>query len=152
MSTPEVSAVLRAKLRLGSWPIPLLWLALLALSVAIFADWSALRLPAALLLGPMIGAIVLGVNGATLQVPRVPYLGAQALIAAMVAGSITSSILVRFSHQYWLFCVVIFGTLLGAAGIGARSAIRSSTATAGLGAFGPDDSALGATCRRMASD
>jgi uncharacterized protein len=118
MSIPEVSAVLRAKVRLGSWPVPLLWLALLALSVAIFAGWSALRLPAALLLGPMIGAIVLGVNGATIQVPRVPYLGAQALIAAMVAGSITSSILVTFSHQYWLFCVVIFGTLLGAAGIG----------------------------------
>ena len=118
MSIPELSAVLRAKVRLGSWPVPLLWLALLALSVAIFAGWSALRLPAALLLGPMIGAIVLGVNGATLQVPRVPYLGAQALIAAMVAGSITSSILVTFSHQYGLFCIVIFGTLLGAAGIG----------------------------------
>src|SRR6204780_3002398 len=118
MSTPKVSTKLPAKSRLGSWPVPLLWLALLALSVAIFAGWSALRLPAALLLGPMIGAIVLGVNGAQLQVPRVPYLGAQALIAGMVAGSITRSILVTFSHQYWLFCVVIFGTLLGAAGIG----------------------------------
>jgi membrane AbrB-like protein len=118
MSTPEGSLVLPARLRLGSWPVPLLWLALLALSAAIFAGWSALRLPAALLLGPMIGAIVLGVNGAKLHVPRVPYLGAQALIATMVAGSITRSILVTFSHQYWLFCGVIFGTLLGAAGIG----------------------------------
>ena len=99
MSTPEVSAVLRAKSRLGSWAVPLLWLALLALSVAIFAGWSTLRLPAALLLGPMIGAIVLGVNGAQVQVPRVPYLGAQALIGAMVAGSITRSILVTFSHR-----------------------------------------------------
>jgi uncharacterized protein len=118
MSTREVSAVLPAKVRLGSRPVPLLWLALLALSIVIFMVWSALRLPAALLLGPMIGAIVLGVNGAQLTVPRVPYLGAQALIAALVAGSITRSILVTFSHQYWLFCVVIFGTLLGAAGIG----------------------------------
>jgi uncharacterized protein len=118
MSTRKVSAVLPAKVRLGSRPVPLLWLALLALSIVIFMVWSALRLPAALLLGPMIGAIVLGVNGAQLTVPRVPYLGAQALIAALVAGSITRSILVTFSHQYWLFCVVIFGTLLGAAGIG----------------------------------
>jgi membrane AbrB-like protein len=118
MSTPKVSTKLPDKSRLGSWPVPLLWLALLALSVSIFAGWSALRLPAALLLGPMIGAIVLGVNGAKIQVPRIPFLGAQALIAAMVAKSITRSILVTFSHQYWLFCMVIFGTLLGAAGIG----------------------------------
>src|ERR1700723_4679264 len=118
MSTPEASTVLPAKLRLGSWPAPLLWVALLALSVSIFGGWSALRLPAALLLGPMIGAIVLGVNGAKIQVPRIPFLGAQALIAAMVAKSITRSILVTFSHQYWLFCTVILGTLLGAAGIG----------------------------------
>ena len=74
MSTPKVSTELPAKSRLGSWPVPLLWLALLTLSVAIFSGWSALRLPAALLLGPMIGAIVLGANGAKLQVPRVPYL------------------------------------------------------------------------------
>jgi len=118
MSTPKLSAKLPAKTRLGSWPVPLLWLALLALSVSIFAGWNALRLPAALLLGPMIGAIVLGVSGAKIQVPRIPFLGAQALIGAMVAKSITRSILVTFSHQYWLFCTVILGTLLGAAGIG----------------------------------
>jgi uncharacterized membrane protein AbrB (regulator of aidB expression) len=41
----------------------------------------------------MIGAIVLGVNGAKIQVPRIPFLGAQALIATMVAESITRSIL-----------------------------------------------------------
>src|SRR5258708_22227372 len=118
MRTLMVSAKLSAKSRLGGWPVPLLWLALLALSVSIFAGWSALGLPAGLLLGPMIGAIVLGVNGAKIQVPRIPLLGAQALIAAMVAKSITRSILVTFSHQYWLFCTVILGTLLGAAGIG----------------------------------
>src|SRR5258708_15563285 len=118
MRTLMVSAKLSAKSRLGGWPVPLLWLALLALSVSIFAGWSALGLPAGLLLGPMIGAIVLGVNGAKIQVPRIPFLGAQALIAAMVAKSITRSILVTFSHQYWFFCTVILGTLLGAAGIG----------------------------------
>ena len=118
MSTPHVSAEPPDRSRLGSWPVPLLWLALMALSVSIIAGWSALRLPAALLLGPMFGAIVLGVNGANIQVPRIPFLGAQAHIAAVVAKSITRSILVTFSHQYWLFCTVILGTLLGAAGIG----------------------------------
>jgi len=118
MSTPQGSAANTAGLRLGRWPVPLLWLGLLALSVAISTGWEALGLPAALLLGPMIGAIAFGVNGASLTVPRVPYVGAQALIAALVAGSITRLILVTFSHQYVLFSVIMFGTLLGAAGIG----------------------------------
>lgn len=104
--------------RLGGWPQPLLWLSLLALSTIISAGWAALGLPAALLLGPMIGGIVFGVNAARLTVPSAPYLGAQAVIGAMIAGSITPSILVTFSHQYLLFCLVVFGTLLGAAGIG----------------------------------
>jgi membrane AbrB-like protein len=103
---------------LGAWPQWLLWLLLLALSALISAGWSALGLPAALLLGPMIGGIAFGVNGANLDVPRAPNLGAQAMIGAMVAASITPSILVTFGHHYLLFCVVMLGTLLGAAGIG----------------------------------
>jgi uncharacterized protein len=118
MSTPDGAAVRTPELWLSGRPAPLLWLSLLALSGALSAGRGALGLPAALLLGPMIGAIVFGVNGAKLTVPRLPYLGAQALIAAMVAGSITRSILVTFRHQYVLFCVIMFGTLLGAAGIG----------------------------------
>jgi hypothetical protein len=104
--------------RLGLWRQPLSWLALLALSAVISAGWSALGLPAALLLGPMIGGIVFGVNASRLMIPRAPYLGAQAVIGTMVSGSITPSILVTFSHQYLLFCIVMLGTLLGAAGIG----------------------------------
>jgi membrane AbrB-like protein len=121
MSAPGVSSSAPARTptpRLGAWPPPLLWLSLLGLSALISAGWGALGLPAALLLGPMIGGIVFGVNGARLAVPHAPYLGAQALIGAMVSGSITPSILVIFSHQYLLFCVLMFGTLLGAAGIG----------------------------------
>jgi membrane AbrB-like protein len=102
----------------GAWRRSLQWLALLALSALISAGWSALGLPAALLLGPMIGGIAFGVNGANLDVPRAPNLGAQAMIGAMVAASITPSILVTFGHHYLLFCVVMLGTLLGAAAIG----------------------------------
>ncbi len=105
-------------LRLGAWPEPLLWLSLVALSALISAAWSALGLPAALLLGPMIGGIVFGVNGAALKISRAPDVGAQAVIGAMVSASITPSILATFSHQYLLFCGIMIGTLLGAAGIG----------------------------------
>jgi hypothetical protein len=44
-------------------------LALLAVSVLISLTWSAAHLPAALLLRPMIGGIVLGVSGQHLFVP-----------------------------------------------------------------------------------
>jgi uncharacterized protein len=94
------------------------WLLLLALSALLSAGWAALGLPAALLLGPMVAGIVFGVNGAKLNVPRAPNLGAQAVIGAMVSASITPAILVTFGHQYLLFSLVMFGTLLGAAGIG----------------------------------
>jgi uncharacterized protein len=103
---------------LGACPEPLLWLLLLGLSALISAGWGALGLPAALLLGPMIGGITFGVNGASLKVPFAPNLVAQAVIGAMVSAGITPSILATFGHQYLLFCVVVFGTLLGAAGIG----------------------------------
>ncbi len=103
---------------LGAWPQSLQWLSLLALSALMSAGWSALGLPAALLLGPMIGGIAFGVNAANLAVPRAPNLGAQAMIGAMVAASITPSILLTFGHHYLLFCVVMLGTLLGAAAIG----------------------------------
>jgi membrane AbrB-like protein len=103
---------------LSGWTRVMLWLLLVVLSMLISAGWGALGLPAALLLGPMISGIVLGVNGAQLTVPRTFYLGAQAIIALMVAGSITSSILITFSHHYLLFCAVMLATLVGAAGIG----------------------------------
>jgi uncharacterized protein len=119
MSAPGVSAALHAPARaIGTWPHALRWLALLALSALISAGWSALGMPAALLLGPMIAGIAFGVNGAGLDVPRAPYLGAQALIGAMVSASITPSILLTFRHHYPLFLAVMLGTLLGAAALG----------------------------------
>jgi membrane AbrB-like protein len=119
MSTPEISAAGRALTGgFGAWPRPLLWLSLLGLSALISVAWSALGLPAALLLGPMIGGIVFGVKGANLNLARAPSFFAQAVIGAMVSAGITSSILVTFREQYVLFCVVMLATLLGAAAIG----------------------------------
>ena len=94
------------------------WGILLALSIFVSAAWSAPGLPAALLLGPMIAGIGCGVYGLRLGVPRVPYLGAQAVIAAMVAAAVTPTIVVTLGHHFLLFSLVICGTLLGAATVG----------------------------------
>jgi membrane AbrB-like protein len=104
--------------RLASWPAPARWAALLALSAFISLLWSLASLPAALLLGPMIGGIVFGVNDLQLAVPRRPYLGAQAVIAAMVSATITPAIVRTFTQDFSLFCLVMSATLLGAAALG----------------------------------
>jgi hypothetical protein len=104
--------------RLVGWPAPVQWAALAALSALIWLIWSAAGLPAGLLMGAMIGGIVFGVNGLRLEVPQWPYLGAQALVGAMISASITPAIVVSLTHEFALFCSVMTATLLGAAAIG----------------------------------
>jgi uncharacterized protein len=104
--------------RIASWPAPLQWLALIALSALISALWSAAGLPAALLLGPTIAGVLFGVNGVHLNAPRWPYVGAQGAIGALVAASITPSIISTLGRDAPLFAVVIACTLLGAAALG----------------------------------
>ena len=103
---------------LTRWPVPLQWGLLLALSGALSLAWGAAGMPAALLLGPMIGGIVFGVNGAELKVPRLPYTGAQAVIGAMIGNVITPAIFSAFAHDWMLFCAVMAATMIGAAALG----------------------------------
>jgi membrane AbrB-like protein len=60
----------------------------------------------------MVGGIVLGVNGVRLVVPRLPYLGAQAVVGAMVSAAITPDIVSIFLHDAVLFSVVLGVTVL----------------------------------------
>jgi uncharacterized protein len=105
-------------LRPAAWPAPLQWALLAALSAVISLLWGAAGLPAALLLGPMIAGIVLGVNGVHLEVPRQGLLGAQAVIGAMIAASITPDILKALGHQGPLCLAVVVATVAGCAAIG----------------------------------
>jgi membrane AbrB-like protein len=101
-----------------SWSAPVQWTVLLAVSTLISQLWGAAGLPAALLLGPMIGGIAFGVNGLNLTVPRLPYLGAQAAIGAMVSAGITADIVTTLSRNSLLFGVITVITVLGAAALG----------------------------------
>ena len=105
-------------MNVGSWPRPAKWTALLGLSVAITAAWSYAALPAALLIGPMISGIVLGVNGAQLDIPPKAYLFSQGMIAAMIAGSMTPAIASTLSHGALLFITAAATTLVGATLLG----------------------------------
>jgi membrane AbrB-like protein len=91
----------------------------------------------------MVGGIVLGVNGVRLVVPRLPYLGAQAVVGAMVSAAITPDIVSIFLHDAVLFSVVLGVTVLGAAALGWSISrfglIPGATAVYGIspGAAGP---------------
>jgi uncharacterized protein len=104
--------------RPASWPAAAQWAALVALSAVVSLIWAAAGLPAAQMLGPMIGGIVFGVNGLRLAVPRWSYLGSQAVIGSMVSAAITPAMVATFSHDVPLFSIVIAATLLGAASLG----------------------------------
>lgn len=105
-------------MNVASWRAPAKWSALVVLSLCITAGWTYASLPAALLIGPMIGGIVLGVNGARMDIPRWSYLGAQGVVAAMIASSMTPAIFGTLSHGVLLFVGAAATTLVGATMLG----------------------------------
>jgi uncharacterized protein len=103
---------------LSTWPAAAQWAALLVFSALISFIWGTVGLPGGLLLGPMIAGIVFGVSGVRLSLTRRAYVGAQAVVGAMVASVITPAIIATLSHQALLFGFVVTTTLLAAAGLG----------------------------------
>lgn len=69
------------------------WLALLAGSVFLAGCLALLQLPAALLLGPMVAAILIEIGGGRIRVPRVGLYGCQAVIGCMIARAMTAELL-----------------------------------------------------------
>lgn len=102
----------------ATWPQAVQWPALLALSALFSLLWGGAGLPAALLLGPLLGGLVFGVHGARLTVPKQPYVLAQGVLGAMVSASITPAIAATLGRHGLLFFVVMAGTVAGCTGIG----------------------------------
>lgn len=75
-------------------------------------------LPAAILLGPMLAAIVAATNGSTIRVARLPHYAAQAIVGCLIASAINPAIVATFLAKWPLllgtvFAVVIVSALLG---------------------------------------
>ncbi len=93
--------------RFASMPEAAQWAFLAALSGACAALLHLAGLPAAFFLGPMAAGVIMGVNGARVRVPRIPYIGAQAIMGAFIASAITPSIL----HTFFLEWPIILGVV-----------------------------------------
>jgi membrane AbrB-like protein len=77
-----------------------------------------MRLPAALMLGPLAAAVLIQTAGASVRVPRVAMLAAQTVIGCLVARAITPTILAGFAHHGLLFVSVILLSVSASALIG----------------------------------
>lgn len=94
------------------------WSLLLLLSVGLSLLFSLARLPASLLMGPMVAAIILATRGMALRIPPLLHLASQAVIGTMIARMLTPSILGSFRTQWPLLLLVVFSTIAAASFFG----------------------------------
>ena len=95
--------------------ILLRWTALVAVSAALAYGLSRAHFPAAFLLGPMLAAIIFGVRGAGLSLPRPLFLGAQAVIGCLVAHSATTEIAATLREDGLIIFAVVGVTVVAGA-------------------------------------
>lgn len=94
------------------------WAALLALSLLFATVLEIARLPAALLIGPMIAAIIAATNGATVRVPRPAFAASQAVVGCLIAASISPEIFSAFANDWALFAGSVVATLAASSFLG----------------------------------
>ncbi|QIQ21055.1 AbrB family transcriptional regulator [Zophobihabitans entericus] len=88
------------------------WGLLAILSVVITAALLWLHVSAALLLGPMLAGIILGVSGASLSVPRPCFSLAQSVLGCFIASSLSLQVLQDLASFWYLALALTLSTLV----------------------------------------
>jgi uncharacterized protein len=101
----------RPYLPLASFSRPAQWGVLFAGSVLIGGGLELLTLPAALLLGPMITAILVETGGGHIRLPRLARYIFQAVIGCMIARVLTPSIGGAFLKQWPLLLIMVLSVI-----------------------------------------
>jgi len=131
---PEPSAA--TSLLLQPLPVAGRWAVLLAASLLLGGVLQWVKLPAALMLGPLAAAVLVQMAGGTVKVPRALMATAQTIIGCLVAQSITPAIISGFARQWPIFLGVVALSVAASATIGwAMSRLRiipGSTAVWGM--------------------
>jgi uncharacterized protein len=112
------------------------WATLAAISAVATAVLVWIRLPAALMLGPMAAGILLVAGGSPLRICAWAMNFAQAVIGLLMARSFTREILVEFGQQWPLFLGVVAAIVIASAALGyiisKLRILRGTTAIWGL--------------------
>ncbi len=94
------------------------WLSLIAVSAVLALAFDILRLPAAIMLGPMVAGIAFGIRDANLHVPRALAVLAQSVIGCLVAMSAGPDIVRPFLNDWPIALAVVLSAILAANAIG----------------------------------
>ena len=94
------------------------WALLAALSGVFVTVLDLAGLPAAFFMGPVAAGIVTGVNGASVRVPRAPYIAAQAIMGLFIASAITPSILASFLKEWPVILGIVFAIIAASSFLG----------------------------------
>lgn len=94
------------------------WIVLLVLSFALAALVEMTGLPAAILLGPMIAAILIETNGGRIRLPSYTRLIAQAIVGCMLASAVSPEIFGTLIKQWPLLLFVVATVIVATSLIG----------------------------------
>lgn len=97
---------------------PIQWGTVFVASAVFLTVLETLHLPAALLLGPMIGAILIASLGANLHVPSPVQAFAQAIVGMMISRSLPLSNLHEAAQQWQVFVAGTSATVIAAGAMG----------------------------------
>src|ERR1700751_3746672 len=95
---------------------PLQWGVLLAASAGLAALLKLAGLPAVLMLGPMIAAILVRIGGGTIRVHHGPQQVASAVIGCMIANPFTPAILGTIMKE-WPLCLAVVTSTVAASSL-----------------------------------
>jgi membrane AbrB-like protein len=105
-------------IRLFGNTISLQWVILLGLSALFSLILELLHLPAALLLGPMIAAIILAMANGTVRLPPILFFLAQGALGCMIARSVPLSIFAEIGRHWPIFLLGVASVITAAATLG----------------------------------
>lgn len=103
---------------LTALPLALRWLILLVLSLSVSCVLFFAHIPGALLLGPMVAAILVATNGARLSVHRTPYIFAHSLIGCIIARSIDLGTLTTVADDWPVFLSIVLAIIAASSLLG----------------------------------
>ncbi|WP_224652170.1 AbrB family transcriptional regulator [Pectobacterium versatile] len=111
------------------------WGILLSVSLILGFGLQVYHVPAALLLGPMMVGVVMGLNGATIRIPPVCFAGSNAVLGCLVAQSLSFSILKPLMSEWPLVLFILLATL-AASGLSGWLLVKFSELPGTTGTWG----------------
>lgn len=94
------------------------WLLLAALSLAVSRLLQAGAVPGAILLGPIMCGMALGVGGATVRLPRPLFVMAQGVLGCLIAHSVTATFLGEVARSWPGMALAVAATVVASGGVG----------------------------------